>query len=105
MSTRSAETIASMAASTSERETLRAVSSTLTWSAATAVSNSLWSSEKSGSGPPAGGPGGRREERPGAAAGRAGDLAAGDAAPILLARGALQLGEALEAERLREAHH
>ena len=41
--------IASMAASTCERETLRAVSSTLTWSAATADSNALWSSENSGS--------------------------------------------------------
>src|SRR4051794_28052861 len=37
-----------MAASTSERDTLRAVSSTLTWSAATACSNGLWSSENSG---------------------------------------------------------
>src|SRR3954466_7138124 len=48
MSTRGAAAIASMAASTSERETLRAVSSTLTWSAATACSNGLWSSEKRG---------------------------------------------------------
>ena len=38
-----------MAASTSERDVLRAVSSTLTWSAASAVSNSFWSSENSGS--------------------------------------------------------
>ena len=37
-----------MAASTSERETLRAVSSTLTWSAAIACSNGFWSSENSG---------------------------------------------------------
>src|SRR5689334_9951202 len=37
-----------MAASTSERETLRAVSSTLTWSAATACSNGFWSRENSG---------------------------------------------------------
>src|SRR5215217_3583198 len=37
-----------MAASTSERETLLAVSSTLTWSAAIACSNGFWSSEKSG---------------------------------------------------------
>src|SRR3954471_12372729 len=49
MSTRGAEAIASIAASMSERETLRAVSSTLTWSAASEVSNSLWSSENSGS--------------------------------------------------------
>src|SRR3954452_10274065 len=48
MRTRRASAIASIAASTSERDTLRAVSSTLTWSAATAVSKSLWSSEKSG---------------------------------------------------------
>src|SRR3954452_7329999 len=38
-----------MAASTSERDILRAVSSTLTWSAPSDVSNSLWSSENSGS--------------------------------------------------------
>ena len=38
-----------MADSMSDRDILRAVSSTLTWSAATAVSKSLWSSEKSGS--------------------------------------------------------
>src|SRR3954452_17393126 len=50
MSSRGEEAIASMAASTSERETLRAVSSTLTWSAASAVSYSLWSRENSGSG-------------------------------------------------------
>ncbi len=37
-----------MAASISERDDLRAVSSTLTWSAASAVSNSFWSSENSG---------------------------------------------------------
>ena len=48
MSTRRAWAIASIAASTSRRLTRRAVSSTLTWSAATAVSNSLWSSENSG---------------------------------------------------------
>ncbi len=41
-------TIASIAASTSERESLWAVSSTLTWSAASAASNSVWSSENSG---------------------------------------------------------
>ena len=40
--------IASIAASTSERETLRAVSSTFTWSAATAGSNGFRSSENSG---------------------------------------------------------
>src|SRR3954449_3426957 len=57
MRTRGAEAIASIAASTSERETLRAVSSTLTWSAASAVSNSLWSSENSGSAPPVPGAG------------------------------------------------
>jgi hypothetical protein len=59
ISSRSADAIASIAASTSERETLRAVSSTLTWSAATACSNGLWSSEKSGaadSSPACGGP-------------------------------------------------
>src|SRR3954452_20928047 len=50
MSSRGEEAIASIAASTSERDTLRAVSSTLTWSAASAVSYSLWSSENSGSG-------------------------------------------------------
>ena len=49
MSTRRAAAIASMADSMSDRDILRAVSSTLTWSAATAVSKSLWSSEKSGS--------------------------------------------------------
>src|SRR4051794_14654387 len=48
MSTRRAWLIASIAASTSRRLTRRAVSSPLTWSAATAVSNSLWSSENSG---------------------------------------------------------
>src|SRR4051794_18153527 len=48
ISTRGVEAIASMAASTSVRDTLRAVSSTLTWSAASAVSNSLWSRENSG---------------------------------------------------------
>ena len=48
ISTFSCVAIASMAASTWERETLRAVSSTLTWSAAMADSNGLWSSEKSG---------------------------------------------------------
>src|SRR5215210_5431745 len=37
-----------MAPSTCERDTLRAVSSTLTWSAAMADSYGLWSSEKSG---------------------------------------------------------
>ncbi len=37
-----------MADSTSERESLRAVSSTLTWSAPSAASNSVWSSENSG---------------------------------------------------------
>src|SRR3982750_3224787 len=78
MSTRRAWLIASIAASTSRRLIRRAVSSTLTWSAATAVSNWLWSRENSG-------------------AGR-------HAAAELLARGCLQLGEALEAERLREAH-
>ena len=40
--------IASIAPSTSERDTLRAVSSTFTWSAATACSNAVWSSENSG---------------------------------------------------------
>ena len=43
-----------------------------------------------------------REERRGRAA--AADLAGGDAAPVLLDRRVLELGEALEAERLREAH-
>src|SRR3954449_7084661 len=37
-----------MAESTSERDILRAVSSTLTWSAPSDVSNSLWSRENSG---------------------------------------------------------
>ena len=70
------------------RESLRAVSSTLTWSVASAVSNSVWSSENSGAAATAArrSPGRRR-------------LAA-----VLLARGLLELGEALEAERLREAH-
>ena len=45
---RSAPAIASIAPSTSERETRRAVSSTFTWSAATACSNGVWSSENSG---------------------------------------------------------
>ena len=45
---RSAAAIASMAPSTSERDTRRAVSSTLTWSAATACSNGDWSRLKSG---------------------------------------------------------
>ena len=49
---RSAVAIASIAPSTSERDTLRAVSSTLTWSAATACSNGVWSSENSGVAPP-----------------------------------------------------
>jgi hypothetical protein len=40
--------IALIAASTCERETLRAVSSRLTWSAAMAASYSFWSSENSG---------------------------------------------------------
>ena len=40
--------ISSIDASTSERETRRAVSSTLTWSAAIADSNGFMSSEKSG---------------------------------------------------------
>ena len=40
--------ISSTAASTSLRDSLRAVSSTFTWSAASAVSNSVWSSENSG---------------------------------------------------------
>src|SRR3954453_12600074 len=48
MRIRSAVAIASIAPSTSERDTLRAVSSTLTWSAATACSNAVWSSENSG---------------------------------------------------------
>jgi hypothetical protein len=48
ISTFSCVAIASIAASTWERETLRAVSSTLTWSAAMADSNGLWSSENSG---------------------------------------------------------
>ncbi len=48
MSTRSADTIASTAASTSVRRSLCAVSSRLTWSAASAASNSVWSSENSG---------------------------------------------------------
>ena len=56
-----AATIASIAGlDRRERETLRAVSSTLTWSAASAVSNSFWSSENSGSraaGAPVGRPG------------------------------------------------
>ncbi len=45
---RSAAAIASIAPSTSERETRRAVSSRFTWSAATTCSNGVWSSEKSG---------------------------------------------------------
>ena len=69
-----------------ERESLRAVSSTLTWSAASAASNSFWSSENSGAG-----------TAPAVAAAVA-------AAAVLVARGLLELGEALEAERLREAH-
>src|SRR5215217_3746594 len=44
----SAAAIASIAPSTSERLTRRAVSSTLTWSAATACSNGDWSRLKSG---------------------------------------------------------
>src|SRR5688500_14513215 len=48
MRTFSACAIASMAPSTSERDTRRAVSSTLTWSAATTDSNGLWSRENSG---------------------------------------------------------
>ena len=48
ISTRSAAAIASIAPSTCERDTRRAVSSTLTWSAATADSNGFMSSEKSG---------------------------------------------------------
>jgi hypothetical protein len=88
--------IASMAASTWERDSLRAVSSTFTWSAAIAVSNSLWSRRRavwrcrracwlrslSRRGSPA------RRRRGGGTPPRLG----------------LQLGEALEAERLREPH-
>src|SRR3954466_912509 len=95
----------SMAAATSSRSILRAVSTTFTWSAASAASNSVWSIGKSGcveAGSPGGTPpaparlrGGRLGG--GAAPGRAG-------APVLLARGCLKLGEALEPERLREAH-
>src|SRR4051794_16620467 len=48
ISTRSAAAIASIAPSTSERLTRRAVSSTLTWSAATACSNGDWSRLNSG---------------------------------------------------------
>ena len=48
ISTRSLLANSSIAASTSERETRRAVSSTLTWSAATADSNGFMSSENSG---------------------------------------------------------
>jgi hypothetical protein len=42
------EAIACTAASICERDALRAVSSTLAWSAASAVSNGLWSSVNSG---------------------------------------------------------
>ena len=77
-----------MAASTWERETLRAVSSTLTWSAAMADSNGLWSSEKSGV----------ADSVPLRGIGLAVQVA------VLLARGLLELREALEAERLGEAH-
>ena len=74
---RSAVAIASIAPSTSERETLRAVSSTLTWSAATACSNGVWSSEnsgaasrtRSGASPRCGGGGGTPRARPPAAPG------------------------------------
>ena len=48
MRIRSAVAIVSIAPSTSDRLTRRAVSSTLTWSAATACSNAVWSSENSG---------------------------------------------------------
>ena len=85
ISTFSAETIASIAASTSERLSLCAVSSTLTWSAASAASNSVWSRENSGV----------------AVGQRVGD--AGRAAAVLVARGLLELGEAFEPERLGEA--
>ena len=87
ISTFSAETIASTAASTSERDSLCAVSSTLTWSAASAASNSVWSSENSG-----------------AAAAGASAVARRRPAAVLVARRLLQLREALEAQRLREAH-
>ena len=63
-----------------------AVSSTFTWSAASAASNSVWSSENSGV----------------AAAERI--ARARRAATVLVAGGLLELGEALEPERLREAH-
>ena len=62
-----------------------AVSSTLTWSAASAASNSVWS---------------KREQRCGGRQ-RVGD--AGRAAAVLVARGLLELGKAFEAERLGEA--
>src|SRR5437763_7761151 len=54
--------MASTADSTAERDSLRAVSSTLTWSAARAASKSVWSSENSGAAATAGPPasGGRR---------------------------------------------
>jgi hypothetical protein len=81
MRTFSAPATASIAASTSEREVLRAVSSTLRWSAAIAVSNSLWSSENSGSA--AGGRAPRRRQA----------VRALVAAAVLLARGGLQLGK------------
>ena len=59
MSSFGAATIASIACSTVRRETLRAVSSTLTWSAASDVSNSFWSNANSGAaaGAPLVGPG------------------------------------------------
>ena len=82
---RSAAAIASIAPSTSERLTRRAVSSTLTWSAATACSNGDWSRLNSGVASL------RRLRRPVVVA-------------VLLARRLLELREALEAERLAEAH-
>ena len=58
------------------RESLRAVSSTFTWSVASAVSNSVWSSERSGA-----------DRAAVAAAGLSGTPS------VLVARGLLQLGE------------
>ena len=63
----------------------RAVSSTLTWSAATACSNADWSRLNSGAAAP-------------------GVRGPAVVVAVLLARRLLQLGEALEPERLAEAH-
>ncbi len=71
-------------ASTCSRVSLRTVSSTLAWSAASDASNSEWSKSKSAPAPVA-------------------VVSSARAVAVLLDRGLLKLGVALEAERLREA--